>query len=177
MGHLDRLLPKDGTPWLAQGPNNTRFTITHTQWATWQGHLDRLLPKDGTSWLTQGPNYTQDSLPERERHQIRDCTMCTLCSVCKYRATFVCHLYGRLLQKFFFLWSLNSNTLGRMQGLRYCHRSKIPERLTAQSWPARCSITTFAELLYHITDYRGGNVFFHYVISRVFHTFNSLWTS
>ena len=62
MGHLDRLLPKDGTSWLAHGPNYTQDIQSHTQWATWlkMGHLDKLLPKDGTSWLAQGPNYTQD---------------------------------------------------------------------------------------------------------------------
>ena len=62
MGHLDRLLSKDGTSWLAQGPNYTQDIQSHTQWATRRkmGHLDRLLPKDGTSWLAQEPNYTQD---------------------------------------------------------------------------------------------------------------------
>ena len=81
MGHLDRLLPKDGTSWLAQGPNYTQHSqsLTHTMghltkdgtawqaavrqkmWHKKMGHLDRLLPKDGTSWLAQGPNYTQHS--------------------------------------------------------------------------------------------------------------------
>ena len=87
-----------------------------------------------------GASLQHQPLPEMERHHIRDCTMRAPRSVRKYWATFVCHLYGRLLQKITFLWSLNSNTLGRMQGLSYCPRSKIPERLTAQSWPAKCSI-------------------------------------